>query len=77
MIPSVGSIGRGDLFSASQDGIRRGVSRANAAAARIAQGEVTPENMVGLIEAGIQIKASVAAARAADQTLGTLLDTVA
>jgi hypothetical protein len=55
----------------------RGVSQANAAAAGIAQGDVSPGNMVGLVEAGIQVKASAAVERAADQTLGTLLDTVA
>ena len=77
MISSVGSVGRGDLFAAPLEGMRRGVSQANTAAAGIAQGDVSPENMVGLIEAKIQVKASAAAARTADQLIGTLLDTVA
>jgi len=65
------------MFSAPLEGMRRGVSQANAAAADIAQGDVSSENMIGLIEARIQVKASAAAARTADQTLGTLLDAVA
>ena len=65
------------MFSAPLEGIRRGISQANAAAAGIARGDVTPDNMVGLIEARIQVKASAAVERAADQTLGSLLDAVA
>jgi hypothetical protein len=65
------------MFSAPLEGIRRGINQANAAAAGIAQGDVSPENMVGLIESRIQVKASAAAERAADQTLGSLLDAVA
>ncbi len=65
------------MFSAPLEGIRRGINQANAAAAGIAQGNVSPENMVGLIESRIQVKASAAAERAADQTLGSLLDAVA
>ena len=77
MIPALGSPVRVDMFFAPQEGMSRGVSQANAAAAGIAQGDVSPENMVGLVEAGIQVKASAAAERAADQTIGTLLDAVA
>ena len=77
MIPAVGSPVRVDMFFAPQEGLRRGVSQANAAAAGIAQGDVSPENMVGLIAAKIQVKASAAAARTADQLIGTLLDAVA
>ncbi|HTZ21961.1 MAG TPA: hypothetical protein VMC06_13840 [Opitutaceae bacterium] len=77
MIPLVGSPVRADMFFAPQEGVRRGVSQANGIAASIAQGDVSPENMVGLVEAGIQVKASAAVERAADQTIGTLLDTVA
>jgi hypothetical protein len=65
------------MFFSPLEGIRRGVSQANAAAAGIAQGDVSPENMVGLIEAGVQVKAGAAVERAADQTLGSLLDAVA
>ena len=65
------------MFFALQEGMRRGVNQANTAAAGIAQGDVSPENMVGLVEAQTQVKAGVAVGRTADQTIGTLLDAVA
>ena len=65
------------MFFSPLEGMRRGISEANAAAAGIAQGDVSPENMVGLMEGQIQVKASAAVERAADQTLGSLLDAVA
>jgi len=77
MISTVGSPPRADMFFSPLEGMRRGISEANAAAAGIAQGDVSPENMVGLMEGQIQVKASAAVERAADQTLGSLLDAVA
>ena len=77
MISSVGSPPRADVFFSPLEGMRRGISQANTAAAGIGQGDVSPENMIGLIEGQIQVKASAAAAHTADQTVGTLLDTVA
>ena len=65
------------MFFSPLEGMRRGISEANAAAAGIAQGDVSPENMVGLMEGQIQVKSSAAVERAADQTLGSLLDAVA
>jgi len=65
------------MFFSPLEGMRRGISEANAAAAGIAQGDVSPENMVGLMEGQIQVKASAAAARTADQTVGTLLNALA
>jgi hypothetical protein len=65
------------MFFSPLEGMRYGVSQANAAGAGIAQGDVSPENMLGLIEGQVQVKASAAVARTADQTVGTLLNALA
>lgn len=55
-------------------GMRRAVEQANSAAQRIAEGDVSPENMVSTMEAKIMMKANAVTLKAADSMLGTLLD---
>lgn len=66
-----------DLFAAPRQGIQRGFEQLGAAAEQIAQGEISPENVVQQIQAEILVKANVASARTADEILGSLLDTLA
>lgn len=62
------------MHAASLEGMRRGVDQAGAAAQRMAEGEITPDNAVGMIEAEMLVKANAVAARTIDQLLGSLLD---
>lgn len=41
---------------------------------RIAEGDLSPENMIGLIEAEAMVKANAVVLRSADELLGSLLD---
>ena len=66
-----------DLFSAPREGIRRGIAKADESAKQIAEGDVSPDAMIGLLEAKIAVKANAASLRAADEMLGFLLDTKA
>jgi hypothetical protein len=54
--------------------MKRGIGEANAAAVRIASGEVTPDAFTALLQAGITIKANRVAATTADELIGTLLN---
>lgn len=77
MISSVGSSGMPDLFAAPLQGIQRGMEQMSEAAQQVAEGDISPENVVQQMQAEILVKANVAAARTADQILGSLLDTLA
>ena len=77
MVSSIRTTGTPDLFAAPRSGIERGMRQMHDAAQEIAQGEITPENVVQQIQAEVLVKANVMAARTADQILGSLLDTLA
>jgi hypothetical protein len=77
MVSSVGSSGMPDLFAAPRQGIQRGFEQLGAASQQIAQGEITPDNAVQLIQAEMLVKANTVAARTAGEILGTLIDTLA
>lgn len=77
MISSINSSGMPDLFAAPLQGIQRGVDQLNTAAQAVAQGDISPGNVVQQIQAEMLVKANVVAARTADQILGSLLDTLA
>ena len=74
MVSSVGSSPRMDLFAAPLEGMRRGVAQMNQAAANIAKGDITPGNMVGLIQADALVQANVVSARTADEVLGQIIN---
>ena len=74
MISSLGPDISANLFTAPVQGIKRGVSEAGAAAQKIAEGDLSPNNFTSLIQAGIEIKANRAVAITADEMIGTLLD---
>ena len=48
-----------------------------AAAENMANGDISPENVVQQIQAEVLVKANVVAARTADEILGSLIDTLA
>ncbi|HEU5078237.1 MAG TPA: hypothetical protein VFT72_03455 [Opitutaceae bacterium] len=70
---SVGSA-RSNLFDLAASGMNRAFSKANAAGAQIANGDIEPQPFVDLIEAKASLKANAAVMRTADEMLGTLLD---
>ncbi len=74
MISNVGASGPANLLAAPSEGIRRGVRRLTEAGEGIAKGENLPENMAGLVEAAILVKANAIAARTADELIGSLLN---
>jgi hypothetical protein len=74
MITSVGPNAPPSLLNAPLQGIKRGLSEANGAAQKIAEGDVSPDNFTALIQAGIEIKANRAVAITADEMVGTLFD---
>jgi hypothetical protein len=77
MISPAGASGPKDLFAAPLEGIRRGVAQVGEAAQKIAQGDVSPENVVAQIQGEILVKANAAVLRKTDEILGALLDTTA
>lgn len=66
-----------NLLSAPVEGIRRGVEQASTASQSLTNGELTPENMVGLVEGGAVVKANAISLRTGSDIVGTLLDTFA
>jgi hypothetical protein len=63
-----------NLFAAPLQGIQRGLAQAGEAAGKIAQGDLSPQNIVSQIEAEILVKANAVSLRTADEILGALLD---
>jgi hypothetical protein len=63
------------LFSNPLEGMQRGFKQAADASAKIADGDVSPENMVSMIQAEVLVKANAVVARTADKLLGAFLDT--
>lgn len=74
MISSFGPNAPASLFNSPAQGIKRGLSEANIAAQKIAEGQISPDNFTALIQAGIEIKANRAVAITADEMIGSLLD---
>lgn len=77
MISSVASAshyGQLELFEAPRQGMQRAFAQAGEAAARISEGEVTPDNMVSLLESEALVKANAAVLRTADDMIGWLFD---
>jgi len=74
MISTVGPNVSAGLYTAPQQGMKRGLEEANGAAQRIAEGAITPDNFTALIQAGIAIKANRAVAVTADEMIGSLLN---
>jgi len=80
MVSAVGSSSASNasnLFSNPLEGMRRGFQQANDASAKIADGDVSPENMVSMIQAEVLVKANAVVAQTADKLLGAFLDTKA
>jgi hypothetical protein len=63
------------LLSNPMEGIRRGFQQASQASAKIADGDVSPENEVSMMQAEILVKANTVVAKTADKLLGAFLDT--
>lgn len=77
MVSPITSSVSSNLFAAPRSGIERGMRQLQDAAGQIAQGDISPENVVQQIQAEVLVKANVMAARTADQILGSLIDTLA
>jgi hypothetical protein len=77
MISPAGASGPDNLFAAPLEGIRRGVAQAGDAAVKIAQWDVSPENMIAQLQGEVLVKANAAVLRTADEIFGALLDTKA
>jgi hypothetical protein len=65
------------LFGAPLDGLRRSQRKLEENAQAIARGDLSPDNIVGLIEAEKSFKANAVVVRTADRMVGTILDTLA
>jgi hypothetical protein len=77
MISSVAAsshYGQLELFEAPRQGMQRAFAQAGDAAQRISEGEVTPDNMIDLLEAEALAKANAAVLRSADNMIGWLFD---
>ena len=74
MISGIGSNG---LLAVPLQAIQRGMEQLNTAAGRVAEGDVSPENVVQQIQAEVMVKANAMTARTVDTILGSLLDTLA
>ncbi|MBI5381788.1 MAG: hypothetical protein HZA31_07805 [Opitutae bacterium] len=73
MISPLHTSGSGNLYDAPATGMRRGAAQLQQAADTSAQGEVAPSTVSLQIQAEILVQANVAAARAVDQIVGSLL----
>jgi len=77
------SISAPSVLSSGVQGLQAGLSRANQAAGQIARSGTTEENgdlatpIVDLKSSELQVKASAAVIKTADDLLGTLIDTTA
>jgi hypothetical protein len=67
-----------DAMSSALLGMQSAAQRLDSAGSRIASGnlDTLAADVVDLVTSNVQMKASVAVGRTADQTLGTLLDMV-
>jgi hypothetical protein len=63
-----------DLFAAPLEGMRRGLAQAGQAAEKVASGDLSPENVVAQIQAGVLVKANAVAVQTADELLGSIID---
>jgi hypothetical protein len=63
-----------ELFEAPRQGMQRAFAQAGEAAQRISEGDVSPDNMVDLLEAEALAKANAAVIRSADDMIGWLFD---
>jgi flagellar basal body rod protein FlgG len=61
-------------FQAPLQGMQRSVAQLNQAADKIAQGDVSPENIVSTMEAKIMFKANAQVVKTQDEMLGTLFN---
>ncbi|MBI4658003.1 MAG: hypothetical protein HY735_03990 [Verrucomicrobia bacterium] len=59
------------------DGMQTASARFNVQAEAIARGEIEAERVAALIESQRALEANAAAARAADEAVGTIIDTFA
>ncbi len=67
----------GAILSSPSDGIRAALDRFEAHADRVSRGEIEPEEVAGLLREERAVEVNVAAMRAEDEMMGTLLDVFA
>lgn len=61
-------------FGSAMKGMTRSVEQFNKAAGKIASGDLSPENMVDMMQSEKMVKASTVALRTQDEVIGTLLN---
>ena len=64
-------------FETSLSGMQKAVSKMDGAAQKMADGDVSPDQVVELTQAAILAKANALTERTADQLYGSMLNTVA
>jgi len=77
MVSSVSAQTLPDSFAVAQEGMRRGLARFNEGSQAVAQGNLDPGGVVGMIEGQRTYEMNAKVLRTADEMLGTLLDTIA
>ncbi|HLP07677.1 MAG TPA: flagellar basal body rod C-terminal domain-containing protein [Opitutaceae bacterium] len=75
MISALTSSSLPDPVATAQAGMRRGQSLYSTAAEALAQGNLDPGNVVGLLQGQRTYEMNAQVVRAAEDTLGTQLDT--
>ena len=66
-----------DPFAIAQEGMRRSLTQVASSASALAQGDLDPANIVGLLQGQRLYEVNAKILRTGDQMLGTLLDVVA
>lgn len=63
-----------DLFAAPKEGLRRGFLQLEASSEAIAEGDLSPETLLGQIQGEALVKANLASLKASGRTVGVFLD---
>lgn len=71
---SIGANPISSVLASPFQGVKRGVSEAEAAMQKIANNDLNPDNFTALIQAEISIKANRVVATTANEMVGTLLN---
>ena len=74
MVAGIASARRVELLAAPMEGMRKGLRQAEEAAERIADGDISPENVVAQMEGMRMVQANAASARTAQAIVGSLLN---
>jgi flagellar hook protein FlgE len=77
MISPVSTTDLPSAFASAQEGMRRGLAQVDESSAAIADGDLDPGNVVGLIQGQRTFEMNAKVLRTGAEMLGTLLDVMA